>query len=65
MVRLTIEAEVTPATCGHDMLGETLEAHAGTPVKIVALTLAMPGCDAAGDYVILNNLLPDVKIARN
>lgn len=65
VVRLTIEAEVTPATCGHDMLGETLEAHAGAPVKIVALTLAMPGCDAAGDYVILNNLLPDVKIARN
>lgn len=65
VVRLTIEAEVTAKTCGHDMLGETLEAHAGAPVKIVELTLAMPGCDAAGDYVILNNLLPDVTIAAN
>lgn len=65
VVRLTIEAEVTAKTCGHDLLGETLEVHAGVPVKIVDLTLAMPGCDAAGGYVILNNLLPDVKIARN
>jgi len=65
VVRLTIEAEITAKTCGHDMLGETLEAHAGMPVKIVDLTLAMPGCDAAGDFVILNNLLPDVKIAQN
>ena len=64
-VRLTVEAEVTAATCGHDMLGETLEAHAGMPVRLVDLTLAMPGCDATGDYVILNNLLPDVTIARN
>jgi hypothetical protein len=64
-VRLTIEAEVTAKTCGHDMLGETLEAHAGMPVKVVDLTLAMPGCEATGDYVVLNNLLPDVNIARN
>lgn len=64
-VRLSIEAEVTAMTCGHDMLGETLEAHAGAPVKVVDLTLAMPGCDAIGDYVVLNNLLPDVNIARN
>ena len=65
VVRLTVEAEVTSATCGHDMLGETLEAHAGAPVKIVDVMLAMPGCDGLGDYVILNNLLPDVKIAGN
>lgn len=65
VVRLSIEAEVTASTCGRDMLGETLEAHAGIPVKVVDLTLAMPGCDATGDYVVLNNLLPDVTIARN
>ncbi len=65
VVRLSIEAEVSAATCGRDMLGETLEAHAGLPVKIVDLMLAMPGCDTIGDFVVLKNLLPDVKIARN
>ena len=65
MVRLTIEAAVAPATCGRDMLGETLQAHAGQPVKVVDLTLAMPGCDASGDYVVLKNLLPDVMVAGN
>lgn len=64
-VRLSIEAAVTATTCGHDMLGETLEARAGMPVKVVDLTLAMPGCESTGDYVVMNNLLPDLTIARN
>ena len=65
VVRLTIEAQVTEATCGRDMLGETLQTSAAMPVKVVDLTVTMPGCEVTGDYLVLKNLLPDVKIARN
>ena len=65
VVQMTVEAEVTTATCGRDMLGETLQAGGTAPVKIVDLTLEMPACDAIGDIVILNTLLPEVKIAHN
>ena len=65
VVRLTVEAEISKTTCGRDLLGETLQADAGVPVKVVDLTLAMPACDAAGGFVVLKNLLPDVKIAAN
>jgi hypothetical protein len=65
VVRLTIEAEVNAATCGREMLGETLQARATLPVEAVDLSLAMPGCEAMGDYVVLKSLLPDVKLAAN
>jgi len=52
---LLIEAAVTPVTCGREILGETLASVAGE-VTITDLTLAMPACDAAGDFLVLNNL---------
>lgn len=64
-VRLTIEAQVAAARCGREMLGETLEARAGAPVKVVELSLEMPDCTAIGEFVVLQNLLPDVKVAGN
>ena len=29
------------------------------------LTLAMPDCDAAGDFLVLKNVFDDLNIARN
>lgn len=61
-VRATIEAEVTDATCGRELLGETLYSSAGA-VRKNTLTLAMPECDGAGGFVVLNNPLPDMTLA--
>jgi hypothetical protein len=61
-VRLVIESAVTEATCDRELLGETLASAAGT-VAVTELTVAMPGCDAVGDYLVLKNLLPDPNIA--
>lgn len=59
---VVIEVAVTPATCGRELLGETLASVAGR-VEVTDLTLAMPECDAIGDFLVLNNLVPDMKIA--
>jgi hypothetical protein len=59
---ITIEAAVTEATCGRELLGETMMTLAGE-VYITDLTLAMPDCDAVGDILVLKNLLTDLTIA--
>jgi hypothetical protein len=61
-VEIVVEAAVTEATCGRDVLGETLTSLGGQ-VFVTDLTLAMPECDAAGDILVLKNLVPDLKIA--
>jgi hypothetical protein len=59
---IVIEAAVTDATCGRELLGETIMTLAGE-VYITELTLAMPDCDAVGDILVLKNLLTDLTIA--
>lgn len=59
---IVVEAAVTEATCGRELLGQTLQTTAGT-VKVSDVSLAMPDCDAVGDYLVLKNLVPDMTIA--
>jgi hypothetical protein len=59
---IMIESAVTDATCGRELLGETIMTLAGE-VYITELTLAMPDCEAVGDILVLKNLLTDLTIA--
>lgn len=59
---VVVEAAVTEKTCGRDLLAETLTSTGGR-VFITDLTLAMPGCDAVGDYLVLKNLVLDLNMA--
>ena len=61
---VVVEAEVTPATCGRELLGETLTSSAGQ-VAVMDLSVVMPDCGAIGDFLVLKNLVPDTKIAAN
>lgn len=63
-VALTIEAAVTPETCNREILGETLQLTAGRLV-VRDLTMSMPGCDAIGEFVSLQNPLAAEKLASN
>jgi hypothetical protein len=58
----SFEAEVTAKTCGRDLAAEMM-VQDGQVVTFSDLTLAMPECDAVGDIVVLNNLLPDMTLA--
>ena len=63
-VDVVIEAAVTEATCGQDLLGETIASENGA-VQITELTLIMPECSGIGDFLVLKNLASDTKIAAN
>lgn len=60
--QIVLESAVTEATCGREILGETIMAGQGT-VEITELSLAMPDCTAVGDILVLKNPLQDMKLA--
>lgn len=59
---LSIETEVTDRTCGREALGAAFYSEGGR-VYSSDLALAMPDCDGAGGYVVLNNPVADMKLA--
>jgi hypothetical protein len=59
---LILEAAVTGDTCGRDVLGETIHVIDGA-VQVSDLTMAMPGCDAIGDILMLKNPFQDMTLA--
>lgn len=62
-IALTVEAEITAQNCGRDISAQLLERQAEDRVKTRELELSVPDCDAIGDFLVLNNLLDDLKIA--
>ena len=63
-IDLSVEAEVTQDNCGLEIEAQSLELLDGG-IKTRDLTLAVPGCDAVGSFLVLNNLVSDLKVARN
>ncbi|SFD66445.1 translocase [Roseivivax sediminis] len=64
-IAVSVEAEVTEMNCGADIAAQTLDTRAGAELAVRDLTLAMPDCEAVGDYLVLKNLIEDLKIASN
>lgn len=64
-VRVIIEAEVTAQTCGSVITGNTVEIAPGQPVLATAVSVTMPECNDVGGFLVLKNLLQDMKIAQN
>ena len=65
MIRISLEAEVTEANCNTDIEAQILQKSGNTRMDARELVLAMPECDAVGDYLLLKNLFDDLNIARN
>lgn len=61
-IALSIEAEVTAQSCATEILGETLHSSGGS-VTVSDILFMMPGCDALGDFLVLNNLLAGTTLA--
>jgi hypothetical protein len=62
-VSLSVEIEVTAANCGKEIEAQTLQTVKGAPPKVQSLSLTMPDCDAIGDFLVLKNLVNDLKVA--
>ncbi len=63
-IRLDLEAAVTAASCGRDVLGETVE-RIGGAVRTRELTLPLPECDGTDGFVVLQNPFEDLKLASD
>ncbi len=50
-----LRASITPETCGHDLLGETLTVTGGR-VRAADLSVTMPACNIVGDYLVLKDV---------
>lgn len=64
-VRIIVEASITDEVCGTNIAGRTIEVDTDGSTKEAGLELTIPDCDAIGGYLVLKNLLQDLKIARN
>lgn len=64
-IRLSLEAEVTEANCGKDIEAQTLQKPANGKMAARDLLLAMPDCEAVGDFLVLKNMFDDLNIAGN
>ena len=63
VVTMSVEAEVTLANCGRDFEAQSFELRRDGTLRTHELTLAMPNCTTTGDFLVLNNLIDDLKIA--
>ena len=65
LVALSVEAEVLAINCGRDISAQILEFRGDQALRTRDLVLSMPNCNAIGDFLVLNNLVEDLKIAAN
>ncbi|MBE0454765.1 MAG: hypothetical protein IBX58_13925 [Roseovarius sp.] len=64
-ITLRLEAEVTSANCGRDLEAQSLSAGAPGGLVVQDVLLPMPDCSAIGEFLVLQNLFDDLKIAQN
>lgn len=64
-IALSLELEVTQANCGRDIEAQSIQLDRSGQLKVQDILLAVPDCTATGDFLVLKNLLNDLKIARN
>ena len=64
-INLSIEAEVTAANCAQRVEALTLDLRSGKAPHAADLSLEMPDCESTGDFLVLKNLIEDLKIAAN
>jgi hypothetical protein len=64
-IALSVETEVNALNCGQEIEAQSLEIGTDGRIKTQNLTLSVPECDAMGNFLVLNNLLQDLKVARN
>lgn len=62
-IDLTVEAEVTESNCGQTLNVQALELLSDSRLRSRDMSLTLPDCSQAGEFLVLNNLLSDLTIA--
>ncbi|MEP3845952.1 MAG: hypothetical protein ABJM43_11490 [Paracoccaceae bacterium] len=62
LIDVSAEAQVSMKNCGRNITAQSLEQANGV-LRKQDLTLSVPPCDTVGSYMVLNNLVSDLKVA--
>lgn len=62
-IKLRLETEVSGDTCGRDIEAQAIIRSTAGPLSARDLIIAMPDCDAVGEFLVLKNLYEDLTIA--
>jgi len=63
-VAVSVEAEITAQNCDRSVSAQLIERR-DNRLQSRELSLIIPDCSAAGDFLVLNNLVESLKIAAN
>lgn len=64
-VEISLEAEVTNASCGKEISGQAVQLTGTSDLSRVDVSLNIPACDGETGYLVLKNLFKDLMIAQN
>ncbi len=64
-VILSVDIEINTENCARDIEAQTIQTSAAGRVKVQNLDMSMPECSIVGDFLVLNNLVNDLKVASN
>lgn len=62
---LVVDVPITTETCGQAISAETVKSMGGTHTIRQPVSLTLPGCEAAGEFLMLQNLFSDPRLAAN
>jgi len=62
-IDLSVEAVINQDNCGSSVEAQTLEWDGVSELRTQNLTLEIPTCDSIGEYLVLNNVFEDLKVA--
>lgn len=63
--RLSVDIPVTAGACGTPVRANSHEVTENLRVETRPITLVLPGCDAVGEYLVLQNLFEGLRLASN
>lgn len=63
-IDLSVETAITDVNCGREVEAQTLQLTDDGALNVRDLTLTVPDCDATGDFLVLEDLVNDVSLAR-
>lgn len=64
-LRLSVDIPITSASCGRPLRAQSLFLDDIGPPLIRPVALTVPGCDAVGDYLLLQNLFDTPRLVSN
>ena len=62
-IALSVETQVTEANCGLEIEAQVFQIAGDGTLNSQNVSMSVPGCDTIGDFLVLNNLLQDLKVA--